>query len=188
MRNFLLGAIIAAATTMPIVTVRAAPVTAKSADSVVESIGVNLHLGYDDRVYNEFPAIKAGLQNLGIRHYRDGLENPAFKGHIKKRHNELGRAGIRGTFLAGLPIDQVLASANLVADSLEAFEGQNEILNIYVKWDDAKRDAARKHQDGALQSRQSLTQMARLDWRRQILRLGFFTAPQLALFDNPDSV
>jgi hypothetical protein len=146
MRNLFLSALVALSTTTPIAQVKAAPVTARSADSVVESIGVNLHLGYDDRVYNEFPKIKAGLQNLGIRHYRDGLENPAFKQHIKDRHNELGRAGIRGTFIAGLPIDQDLASADLVADSLEAFEGQNEVLNIYVKWDDAKRDAARQHQ------------------------------------------
>ncbi len=146
MRNLFTSTLIATAMAATAVASEAAPVTARSADSVVDSIGVNVHLGYDDRVYNEFPRIKAGLQELGIRHYRDGLENPAFKGHIKKRHNELGRAGIRGTFLAGLPIEQVLAAADLVADSLEAFEGQNEILNIYVKWDDAKRDAARKHQ------------------------------------------
>ncbi len=153
MQKFLLSAlVVAVAMSTPIAAVKAAPVPAKSAEAVVESIGVNLHLGYDDRVYNEFPRIKAGLQNLGIRHYRDGLENPAFKQHIKDRHNDLGRAGIRGTFLAGLPIDQVLASANLVADSLEAFEGQNEILNIYVKWNDAKRDAARQHQKALYQA------------------------------------
>lgn len=29
---------------------------------------------------------------------------------------------------------------------MEAFEGQNEILNIYVKWDNAKRDTARQYQ------------------------------------------
>lgn len=142
----LLAAAAAVATLAGVVAEAAPPVPARRADAVVESIGVNLHLGYDDRVYNEFPKIKAALQDLGIRHYRDGLENPAFKQHIKDRHNELGRAGIRGTFIAGLPVDQALASANLVADSLEAFEGQNEILNIYVKWDDAKRDAARQHQ------------------------------------------
>lgn len=120
-------------------------VPARSADALVESIGVNLHLGYDDRVYNQFDKVQAGLKDIGIRHYRDALENPAFKQYIKDRHNALGRVGIRGTFLASLPIEQNLAAADLVADSLEAFEGQNEILNIYVKWDDAKRDAARAH-------------------------------------------
>lgn len=146
MRTFLVGALVAVGLAAPLSGAQAAPVTAKSADAVVESIGVNLHLGYDDRVYNEIAQVKAGLLDLGIRHYRDGLENPAFKQHIKDRHNELGRAGIHGTFLAGADPAQDLASAALVADSLEAFEGQNEVLNIYVHWDDAKRDAARQHQ------------------------------------------
>ena len=146
MSKLSVSAFLAFAATTSLSPVQAAPVRAKSADSVVESIGVNLHLGYDDGVYNEFPRVKAALQNLGIRHYRDGLENPAFKQPIKDRHNELGRAGIRGTFLASADPAQDLAAAALVADSLEAFEGQNEILNIYVHWDDAKRDAARRHQ------------------------------------------
>ncbi len=131
-------------------TLHAAPVTARKSDAFVDSIAVNLHLGYDNAggVYTQFEQVKACLQNIGIRHYRDGLENPDIKQAIKDRHNELGRAGIRGTFLTGggLTPAQCLASANLVADSLEAFEGQNEILNIYVKWDDAKRDAARRYQ------------------------------------------
>lgn len=146
MRTFLVGALVAVGLAAPLSGAQAAPVTAKSADAVVESIGVNLHLGYDDRVYNEIAQVKAGLLDLGIRHYRDALENPAFKQHIKDRHNELGRAGIHGTFLASADPAQDLASAALVADSLEAFEGQNEVLNIYVHWDDAKRDAARQHQ------------------------------------------
>ena len=148
MQNLLLSALVALGLSTPasIPGTKAGPVTAKSADSLVESIGVNLHLGYDDRVYNEFAKVKATLLDIGIRHYRDGLENPAFKQHIKDRHNELGRVGIRGTFLASATPAQDLASADLVVDSLEAFEGQNEILNIYVRWDDTKRDAARQHQ------------------------------------------
>lgn len=148
MQNFLWSALIALGITTPVTGLNAQrePVTAKSAESLVDSIGVNLHLGYDDRVYNEFAKIKASLLDMGIRHYRDGLENPAFKQHIKDRHNELGRVGIRGTFLASAAPAQDLASADLVAESLEAFEGQNEILNIYVRWEDAKRDAARQHQ------------------------------------------
>ena len=145
MRKFLLSTLITLAATAPIVRAQAAPVPARLSEDVVHSIGVNLHLGYDNRIYNEFPKIKAGLLDLGIRHYRDALENPAFKQFVKARHNELGRAGLRGTFLASLPIEQNLAAADLVSESLEAFEGQNEILNIYVKWDDAKRDAARQH-------------------------------------------
>ena len=148
MQNFLWSTLLLIGVATPVVGPEAArkPVAARSADSFVDSIGVNLHLGYDDGVYNEFSKIEAGLVDMGIRHYRDGLENPAFKQPIKDRHNALGRRGIRGTFLASAAPAQDLAAAELVADSLEAFEGQNEILNIYVKWDDARRDAARRHQ------------------------------------------
>lgn len=146
MRRFILSTLVAIAATAPLASAQAAPVAARLSEDVVESIGVNLHLGYDDRIYNEFPKVKAGLLDLGIRHYRDALENPAFKQFVKDRHNELGRAGLRGTFLASAAPAQDLASAELVSESLEAFEGQNEVLNIYVHWDDAKRDAARQHQ------------------------------------------
>lgn len=146
MRKLLVGVFVALALTTPVSPVYAQLVTAKSTESLIDSIGVNLHLGYTDRVYNDFAKIKAALLDIGIRHYRDGLEKPNFKQYIKNRHNELGRAGLRGTFLSSATPVQDLAAAEQVSDSLEAFEGQNEILNIYVKWDDAKRDAARLHQ------------------------------------------
>ncbi len=139
------------------------PVTAKSADAFVDSIGVNIHLGYDygGSPYLKFAELKTRLQEMGIRHTRDGFESPLFKNWVKNRHNELGQAGIKGTFLAGgrykksqdgpsltLTPAECLQAADLMRDAVEAIEGQNEILNIYVKWDDAKRDAARKyHQD-----------------------------------------
>ncbi len=136
------------------------PVTAKKADAFVDSIGVNIHLGYDygGSPYLNVAGLKARLQEMGIRHTRDGFESPLFKNWVKSRHNELGQAGIKGTFLAGgkykktqdgpvvtLTPAECLQSADLMPDAVEAIEGQNEILNIYVKWDDAKRDAARKY-------------------------------------------
>ncbi len=146
------------ATTAPLF---AAPVTAKQADAFVDSIGVNIHLGYDNagNPYQNFPLVKARLQEMGIRHTRDGFESPSFKKFVKDRHNDLGRSGIKGMFIAGgkyrdngvekiLTPAQVLQAADMMPDAVEAIEGQNEILNIYVKWNDAKRDAARKyHQD-----------------------------------------
>jgi len=128
----------------------AAPTPARKAEAFVHSIGVGVHMGYDNKggAYTDFPMIKTRLQELGIHHYRDGFEKPKIKQHVKDFHNELGRAGIRGTFISGggLTAAECIASAALVADSIEAFEGQNEILNIYTKWDDAKRDAARNYQ------------------------------------------
>ncbi len=129
----------------------AVPVTARKADAFVDSIGVNLHLGYDNpgNPYGNFEMVKTRLREMGIRHTRDSFEGPSYKQWIKDRHNDLGRSGIKGTFIVDgsrlTPI-QNLEAADLMPDAVEAFEGQNEILNIYVKWDDAKRDAARKYQ------------------------------------------
>ena len=43
------------------------------ADSVVDSIGVNIHLHNGNTVYGNFPLIESLLKNLGVRHTRDGL-------------------------------------------------------------------------------------------------------------------
>ena len=73
----------------------AAPILAKSAEAFVNSIGVNLHMGYDNHAgaYTNFPMIKQRLQEIGIRHYRDGLESPKFKTYVqtKDHPHHLGR-------------------------------------------------------------------------------------------------
>lgn len=129
---------------------QSAVVTAKKGDSFVDTIGVNLHLGYEGGVYSysNHDVLITRLQEMGIRHERDGFENPGIKQYIKDWHNELGRLGIKGTFLSGggLTPSQVLQSADLMRDSVEAIEGQNEILNIYSGWSQAQVDAARQYQ------------------------------------------
>ena len=53
--------------------VYAAPETAKRADAFVETIGVNVHLNYLNTAYANYKeVIKPRLQELGIRHIRDG--------------------------------------------------------------------------------------------------------------------
>lgn len=48
---------------------------AKQADAFVDSIGVNVHLGYTGGIYDNYGgAVKPRLQELGIRHIRDGLK------------------------------------------------------------------------------------------------------------------
>lgn len=129
---------------------QAESVTAKKAEAFIHSIGVCLHMGYDNPggAYTNFPMVKQRLIEIGIRHYRDGFDGPKSKGWVKRFFNELAREGIRGTFVtqAKVSMEDTIAAANIIPDAIEAFEGQNEILNIYVKWDDKKRDAARKHQ------------------------------------------
>ena len=118
-----------------------AQVTPYSANAFVESIGVNVHWGYTDRVYySEFPEIKKRLAELGIRHVRDGTtvnEKPT----VVKRINELYEdLGVRTTFITGRrkggypnPLDVSLIGEELQAlkknypiGLIEALEGPNE--------------------------------------------------------------
>jgi hypothetical protein len=46
--------------------------TPKSADSLVDSIGVNIHMTFGNTAYNDVAVVKKMLATLGIRHVRDG--------------------------------------------------------------------------------------------------------------------
>lgn len=99
-----------------------------SADRFVESAGVNVHLHYDNTLYRtNFPLIKSRLLELGVRHVRDGLEDTAWQGYYQ-RHNELGDAGIKGTFITDPEQSTELWAAypSRVRSSFEAYEAPNE--------------------------------------------------------------
>ena len=112
------------------------------ADAFVESIGVNVHLGYTDRVYyTKFPELKARLEELGIRHVRDGADAFLGKSRVVDRINELYTdLGIRTTFITGRreggypkPITLSLIDKELEdlktkfnTDLIAAIEGPNE--------------------------------------------------------------
>ena len=51
-------------------TVRASP-----ADSFVDTIGVNVHMGNIGSVYGNFAKLKSALLTLGVRHLRDSLSD-----------------------------------------------------------------------------------------------------------------
>ena len=113
------------------------PVTASAADAFVDSIGVNIHLHYNDTIYGDFQKVKGGLQNLGVRHVRDGLVDTGWQPYLDG-HNELAAAGIRCTFIVSLPLDKLAPVAQKLTASIEAFEGPNEVnLNQWTV-EDAK--------------------------------------------------
>ena len=112
------------------------------ADSFVESIGVNVHLGYAGEVYDtKFDALEDRLEELGIRHIRDGadafLGKPRVADRINKLYTELG---IHTTFITGRReggypkpitlslIDQELEDLRTKFDSglIAGIEGPNE--------------------------------------------------------------
>lgn len=102
--------------------VSAAPVPAKSADSFVDSIGVNVHLTYD--AYKDNGLIKSKLQELGIRHIRDGAyQESKFFEQLK----DLSKTGIKATLIfSGNPIEEIVSTAKKLQGTIEAVEGVNE--------------------------------------------------------------
>ena len=75
---------------------------ATPADRLVDSVGVNTHLWYDNSVYyNRYSdIIKPALIDMGIRHIRDGVRTgPGFgeNGYFYTRVRELTAAGVRHT-------------------------------------------------------------------------------------------
>jgi len=110
---------------------------ARSADALVDSIGVNTSLSYENNPYvTGYPTVRAVLIDSGVRHIRDGMIDTP-KQWFYDRLNELGRAGIHSTLVT--PPD---ASARLIQsyparipDSFEAYEGPNELdLNGGPNW------------------------------------------------------
>jgi hypothetical protein len=104
----------------------AATVQAVSADAFVDSIGVNIHAHYQGTVYDHDVNLKAALVKLGVRHVRDGLVDSKWPTYFS-RLNDLGRAGIKSTLITGIPVDRVVPVAAQLRDSIEAFEGPNEV-------------------------------------------------------------
>lgn len=79
----------------PIPTATPFQLTARSAFSFINSVGVNTHLHYYDTAYGNFSLIKQRLQELGVRHIRDGGSDPTWI----QRTNELASVGIRSTIV-----------------------------------------------------------------------------------------
>src|SRR5450631_2358623 len=100
---------------------------AGSADAFVDSVGINVHLNYLDTPYSNFPRVLQALLNLGVRHVRDGLIDTSRQGYYDA-HNQLGRAGIKGTFITspGQTRQLLLDYPRRMPDSLEAYEAPNE--------------------------------------------------------------
>jgi hypothetical protein len=101
---------------------------ARSSDSFVDSIGVNVHLHYTGTAYaDNFSGLEPLLVGSGIRHIRDGMIDTTwqpFYDHL----NALGRAGVRADLVTNVKESAALISAypSRVSSALEAIEGPNE--------------------------------------------------------------
>lgn len=129
---------------------------AKSADSFVNSIGINTHLHYSNTVYARFnDLIKPKLLNLGVRHIRDGAYTYAgvkSSSFYYERLRDLASKGIRFNLVTSVPtrslpqtdyrlLSQLYTWTN---GSITSFEGVNEPdLNLRGKsnWFDITRNS-----------------------------------------------
>lgn len=100
---------------------------AASADAFVDSVGVNIHLHYQDTSYSNFPKVKQALLGLGLRHVRDGLTDTTWQDYYD-RHNELGQSGIGGIYTTSVTqSDQLLIDyPSRMKDNFEGYESPNE--------------------------------------------------------------
>jgi hypothetical protein len=110
----------------------AVAVPARSADSFVDSIGVNTHTYYTDTVYySHFDGVKRKLAELGVRHIRENLvpDRP----DQYERLRELAAQGVKSTLIVGDPnegregLDELVSIlGSELRGAVAAAEGPNE--------------------------------------------------------------
>src|SRR5580698_1549891 len=71
--------------------------TARSAYDFVDSIGLNTHLNYFDRLYGNFPLVQRELKSIGVLHLRDGvhLQNNDYNVALYDRWIQLNKLGVQ---------------------------------------------------------------------------------------------
>lgn len=108
--------------------------TVVQADQFVDSVGVNIHLHYTNTLYgSNFPLIESALQDLGVRHVRDGIETDTWHTYDNEL-NTLGNQNIKAIFVSS-PSEtpaQIKAFEALVPHALEGIENPNEYDNAGV--------------------------------------------------------
>ncbi len=109
----------------------ATPQPAQSADSFVNSIGVNTHTYYTNTAYGQFGLVKQRLEELGVRHIREYLEPNRLDQY--KALNELAGVGIKSDLILGDPPGGATGLNTLtstlktkVPNAVDTVEGSNE--------------------------------------------------------------
>jgi len=103
---------------------------ARSADAFVDSIGVNIHLGYFDTTYSNYTSIvKPRLVELGVRHVRDICPSTD-QTEFQDRLLDLEQSGIRSLLICTprnlLSISNLTTVLHKLSNSVEMVEGPNE--------------------------------------------------------------
>ena len=98
-----------------------------AASEFVNSVGMNIHLHYDNTLYNNFALVQTALQDLHIHHVRDGLIATTWQPYYA-RHAALAAVGIHGLFITGTTdtAESIRAFTQKTGGSLEGLEAPNE--------------------------------------------------------------
>ena len=116
----------------------------------VNSIGVNTHLNYFDRIYGNFPLLEQELKSVGIRHLRDGVhvQNQDYNDALYGRWIKLGTLGVRFDAVVDPrsnlgPLNAALLEQvdRLAGHTIESFEGPNELdISNVADWPSVDRN------------------------------------------------
>jgi hypothetical protein len=131
-----LCAVLASLTCLSFVGISSADATSipsRTANSFVESIGVNTHFYYSDTPYVEnFETVKSRLAELGVSHIRENIAPSSNPGQVQ-RLKELAALGIKSDLILGVPtngtakLEEMLSTVkNQLSGTVEAVEGPNE--------------------------------------------------------------
>jgi hypothetical protein len=94
---------------------------ARQADSFVESVGVNTHVGYPDTIYGNYPGLtRPSLRYLRVRHIRDELTYAA-DDYMVDRYRDLRNYGIRLTGYAPYEVEKLKFAAFGIMITMEEF-------------------------------------------------------------------
>jgi hypothetical protein len=101
-----------------------------AADSIADSVGINVHLHYTDTPYANFSLVQSLLTDLRVRHIRDGLVDTTWD-EFYKRHNALGKLGIHCVYVTSPKQSETLLAAypGRVRSDFEGYEAPNEYNN-----------------------------------------------------------
>jgi hypothetical protein len=121
---------------------------ATSADAFVESVGINIHLGYTNTPYARHDAVREKLARLGIRYVRDSAVPGQLAVHRAMR--ALASSGIRVDLLVGDPLrrhgsgtleQQLTLVKRQLLPAVASLEAPNEFDNQgYANWRPLLRD------------------------------------------------
>src|SRR5689334_22035419 len=112
-RKLFLAALAALALLVP-ASANAAAVPARTANSFVDSIGVNTHTYYTNtKYYQQFSTITQRLKELGVRHVRENLVPN--RSDQYKMLNALAAQGIKSTLILGDPREGTQGLSKLIS-------------------------------------------------------------------------